>query len=97
MALNNEDKKDVQKHMGKALANKVSKVTKDGSGRTQEIANQIKAKANKSSGQVTKDGSTKLSRNTARLAAEGKLYKSTGMAPDSPFRNVTHIGKKKIR
>ena len=29
MALNNEDKKDVQKHMGKALANKVSKVTKD--------------------------------------------------------------------
>jgi hypothetical protein len=30
MALNNEDKKDVAKHMGKALANKVSKVTKDG-------------------------------------------------------------------
>lgn len=29
MALNNEDKKDVAKHMGKALANKVSKVTKD--------------------------------------------------------------------
>lgn len=29
MALNNEDKKDVQKHMGKALANKVSKVTRD--------------------------------------------------------------------
>lgn len=29
MALNNEDKKDVAKHMGKALANKVSKSTKD--------------------------------------------------------------------
>ena len=29
MALNNEDKKDVQKHMGKALANKVSGVTRD--------------------------------------------------------------------
>ena len=29
MSINNEDKKDVAKHMGKALANKVSKVTKD--------------------------------------------------------------------
>ena len=29
MALSHEDKKDVQKHMGKALANKVSKVTRD--------------------------------------------------------------------
>ncbi len=29
MALSHEDKKDVQKHMGKALANKVGKVTKD--------------------------------------------------------------------
>lgn len=29
MALNNEDKKDVSNAMGKALANKVSKVTKD--------------------------------------------------------------------
>ena len=29
MALNNEDKADVRKHMGKALANKVSKVTRD--------------------------------------------------------------------
>jgi len=29
MAISKEDKKDVQKHMGKALANKVSKVTKD--------------------------------------------------------------------
>lgn len=29
MALSSEDKKDVGKHMGKALANKVSDVTKD--------------------------------------------------------------------
>jgi hypothetical protein len=29
MALSNEDKKDVSDHMGKALANKVSKVTRD--------------------------------------------------------------------
>lgn len=29
MAISKEDKKDVQKHMGKALANKVSKVTRD--------------------------------------------------------------------
>ena len=29
MTLSNEDKKDVQNHMGKALANKVSKVTND--------------------------------------------------------------------
>jgi hypothetical protein len=29
MALNKEDKADVKQHMGKALANKVSKVTKD--------------------------------------------------------------------
>lgn len=29
MALNNEDKRDVAKHMGKALANKVAKVTRD--------------------------------------------------------------------
>ena len=29
MALNNEDKKDIKTHMGKALANKVSKVTRD--------------------------------------------------------------------
>jgi hypothetical protein len=29
MALNNEDKKDVAKHMGKALANKVHKATID--------------------------------------------------------------------
>lgn len=32
MALNNEDKKDVKNAMGKAIANKVSKVTKDDSG-----------------------------------------------------------------
>lgn len=30
MALNKEDKSDVKNAMGKALANKVSKVTKDG-------------------------------------------------------------------
>jgi hypothetical protein len=29
MSLNKEDKKDVAKHMGKALANKVSEVTRD--------------------------------------------------------------------
>lgn len=30
MALSHEDKKDVKTHLGKALANKVSKVTRDG-------------------------------------------------------------------
>jgi len=34
MALSNEDKKDVAGAMGKALANKVSKVTRDGYGGT---------------------------------------------------------------
>lgn len=29
MALNSEDKKDVSNHLGKALANRVSKVTRD--------------------------------------------------------------------
>lgn len=58
MALSNEDKKDVKGAFGKAIANKVSKVTRDralpGSGRTQEIANRIKAKYDKSSGQTRK-------------------------------------------
>ena len=71
MALSKEDHGDVKRALGKAVANKISK--------------------------VTKDGSTKLSRNTARLRAEGKLYKSSGMAPDSPFHNVTHIGNTKVR
>lgn len=70
MALNKEDKKDVSNAYGKALANKVSK--------------------------VTKDGSTKLSRNTARLRSEGKLHKQESSKNSNPFSLVTHIGGKKI-
>lgn len=62
MALSPEDKGDVKRHLGKALANKVSKVTNDkrmqkalpGSGRTQEIADQVRAKHFKMSGQTKK-------------------------------------------
>jgi len=39
----------------------------------------------------------KLAANTERLRSEGKLYKSKGMASDSPFRNVTHVGKTAVR
>lgn len=38
MALNSEDKKDVSKAMGKAMANKVAKVTRDSSLRKKQIA-----------------------------------------------------------
>lgn len=37
MALTPEDKKDVKTHLGKALANKVSKVTRDGSAKSKAI------------------------------------------------------------
>jgi hypothetical protein len=70
MALSKEDHGDIKGALGKAMANKISK--------------------------VTRDGGTKLERNTRRLKAEGKLYKSSGMAPDSPFHNVTHINGRAI-
>ena len=41
MALNPEDKKDVQNHMGKALANKVEKATRD-KGRKLDVVSKSK-------------------------------------------------------
>lgn len=93
MALSREDKADVKGAMGKAIANKVSKVTRDGGwGEVHKRAAEIRA-ARKSAS----NGTPKLNAHTAKLRAEGKLHKSTGMAPDSPFHNVTHINRKKIR
>ena len=84
MALSKEDHGDIKQAYGKALANKVSKVTRD------DVIKGMNERRDRR-------GQTRLSQNTARLRAEGKLHKSSGMAPDSPFRNVTHINGKKIR
>lgn len=74
MAISREDKADVKGALGKAMANKVAKATRDS------------------------NGTPKLRAHTEKLRAAGKLPKrSTGMAPDSPFRNVTHVGKKQVR
>lgn len=83
--INKEDKADVRKHMGKALANKVAKVTNDRarSGKEMSLSDRQKmhnAKANKSSGQVP----------SAYLRADAAKGRN-------PFDLVTHINGKKIK
>lgn len=69
MALTPEDKKDVKTHLGKALANKVSSVTKDGGHPSKEFKTSISDVRNNFSKEYKEKG---LAMRAERVAKEAK-------------------------
>lgn len=86
MALNKEDKQDVKKHYGKAIANKVAKVTRDGnSSRGIDVASQKRS---------MEKVSPRLKKVFARMDRENTGSKLTKEYPKtSASRDYTPDGK----
>lgn len=79
MALTPEDKKDVKTHLGKALANKVSSVTKDGGHPSKEFKTSISDVRNNFSKEYKEKG---LAMRAERVAKEAKSKALQGKSGD---------------
>ncbi|MFA5937532.1 MAG: hypothetical protein WC822_06680 [Candidatus Paceibacterota bacterium] len=94
MALTPEDKKDVKTHLGKALANKVSSVTRDGGHPSKEFKTSISDVRNNFSKEYKEKG---LAMRAERVAKEAKSKALQGKKLDKESRHIyrkTNAGAK---